>query len=182
MDLKKLANVQRELDDRIIKEKGLDWSPEDRLINTVVALDVELSEVANCAEWFKVWKIHKGKNDKGKTHRETLLEEIVDALHFYLSISNQLDDVSAEPFELETDISNKVDDVKSVSANDVYLAVKKTLLEVVDPRGSYKGFINLSFKYFLLLVTIKLDFTLEELENAYFEKNKINHERQDNNY
>jgi len=51
-------------------------------------LDVELAEMANTSEWFKVWKIHRGKSDPDKTPRETLLYEYVDAMDFYLLISN----------------------------------------------------------------------------------------------
>ena len=34
----------------------------------------------------------------------------------------------------------------------------------------------------LLIVLKRYNFTSEDLYNAYIEKNKVNHERQDNNY
>nr|WP_308723595.1 dUTP diphosphatase [Lactiplantibacillus plantarum] len=51
------------------------------------SLDVELAEMANTSEWFKVWKIHRGKADPDKTHRATLLNEYVDAMDFFFLVS-----------------------------------------------------------------------------------------------
>jgi dimeric dUTPase (all-alpha-NTP-PPase superfamily) len=53
MNLAKLLEMQRRLDERIIKEKGLEG--QDLFPNTVLALQVELSEFANEGRWFKHW-------------------------------------------------------------------------------------------------------------------------------
>ncbi|MBE2947115.1 dUTPase, partial [Anoxybacillus flavithermus] len=45
MDLSKLFEMQRELDERIVREKGLDG--QNLLPNKVLALQVELAELAN---------------------------------------------------------------------------------------------------------------------------------------
>ncbi|MCE2138994.1 2-deoxyuridine 5-triphosphate nucleotidohydrolase, partial [Streptococcus thermophilus] len=63
------------------------WRPQERLQNAMVSLDVELAEMANTSEWFKVWKIHRGKADPDKTHRATLLNEYVDAMDFFFLVS-----------------------------------------------------------------------------------------------
>ncbi|AWO73902.1 dUTPase [Geobacillus thermoleovorans] len=53
MKLKRLFKLQRELDERIVKEKGL--SGQDLLPNKVLALQVELGELANEWRGFKFW-------------------------------------------------------------------------------------------------------------------------------
>ncbi|MED3439250.1 dUTP diphosphatase [Bacillus subtilis] len=58
MNLEKMFEMQKALDERIIKEKGLEG--QDLLPNTYVALDTELAEFANEGRWFKHWS----KNQK----------------------------------------------------------------------------------------------------------------------
>lgn len=88
MDLQALIASSVYLNRQIESKKQLHWSNDGRVKNAFVALDVELAEMANTSEWFKVWKIHRGKSDPNKTPRETLLYEYVDAMDFYLLISN----------------------------------------------------------------------------------------------
>ncbi|MFJ5965153.1 dUTP diphosphatase [Bacillus sp. NPDC093026] len=57
MNLQKMFEMQAELDNRIIKEKGLEG--EDLLPNTYVALITELGEFANEGRWFKHWSNKK---------------------------------------------------------------------------------------------------------------------------
>lgn len=68
MDIQKLCNMQEELDNKIIADKGIIWTEDERFLNTLVALDVELAEFANEARWFKRWS----KNQKPKTKVENL--------------------------------------------------------------------------------------------------------------
>ncbi|MBO0961998.1 dUTP diphosphatase [Neobacillus sp. MM2021_6] len=53
MNLEKMLHMQKTLDDRIINEKGLENI--DLFPNTILALNVELSEFANEGRWFKHW-------------------------------------------------------------------------------------------------------------------------------
>ncbi|MGN7508411.1 dUTP diphosphatase [Bacillus velezensis] len=53
MNLQKMFEMQKVLDDRIIKEKGLEG--EDLLPNLILALQVELAECANEWRGFKHW-------------------------------------------------------------------------------------------------------------------------------
>lgn len=116
MDLSKLFEMQRELDERIVKEKGLEGH--DLLPQKILALQVELGELANEWRGFKFWsEDREPKKTKtvvcpdckgmGKhyqpmtwdcrkcygtginTKKNPLLEEYVDGLHFFLSIANQ---------------------------------------------------------------------------------------------
>lgn len=53
MELEQLYEMQKALDAKIIKEKGLDG--QDLLPNTVLALQVEIAELANAWRGFKHW-------------------------------------------------------------------------------------------------------------------------------
>src|SRR5690625_4329698 len=53
MNLSKLFETQKELDERIVKEKGLEG--EDLLDKKILALQVELGELANEWRGFKFW-------------------------------------------------------------------------------------------------------------------------------
>lgn len=64
MNLQKMFEMQKALDERIIKENGLEG--QDLLPNTYVALDTELAEFANEGRWFKHWS----KNQKPRTKIE----------------------------------------------------------------------------------------------------------------
>lgn len=86
MELKELYTKQKQLDDYVISNKGLEgMNPEDRLTNTILAMMVETGELANEVRTFKHW------SDKPMSHPSIVIEEYVDVLHFFLSIGNQLE-------------------------------------------------------------------------------------------
>ncbi|MGG4036085.1 dUTP diphosphatase [Paenibacillus cisolokensis] len=119
--LEQMYEMQKELDARIIREKGLEG--QDLLPNTVLALQVEIGELANEWRGFKHWSNDreprtvvqvtcptcKGKGEvpdladgmgytfcpdcgrSGQVIVNKLLEEYVDCLHFFLSIARQLE-------------------------------------------------------------------------------------------
>ncbi|OMD04711.1 dUTP diphosphatase [Paenibacillus sp. FSL R5-0636] len=121
LTLDQMYEMQKVLDARIIKEKGLEGV--DLLPNTVLALQVEIGELANEWRGFKHWsndqeprlerKCHacRGKGgfsigttaegddildpclycDETGIESRPLIEEYVDCLHFFLSIARQLD-------------------------------------------------------------------------------------------
>ena len=62
MNFKKLQAMQAKLDEAILADKA-PMTAEERFNKTLVALSVEIAEVANCAEHFKFWKDNKGKVD-----------------------------------------------------------------------------------------------------------------------
>ena len=68
MNIEKLCKMQEELDTEIIAGKNIDWTPTERYYNTLVALDVELSEFANEGRWFKRWS----QNQTPKTKIESI--------------------------------------------------------------------------------------------------------------
>src|SRR5690625_1795201 len=114
MDLQKLFKAQRELDNRIVKEKELEG--QDLLDKKILALLVELGELANEWRGFKFWSDNQKPNTSSykcsecgfvreenidcpladehyeftMDHFNPLLEEYVDCLHFIMSIGNDL--------------------------------------------------------------------------------------------
>ena len=87
LDITKLLHESIEFDWQLDEDHDIQLGAEARVQNVFTALDVELAEIANAAEWFKVWKEHLGKKLPGRTHHQTVLEEYVDALNFFLLFS-----------------------------------------------------------------------------------------------
>src|SRR5690606_1696390 len=105
MNLKHLFELQAKLDERIYAEHPVQEG-ENRLAKKILALQVELGELANCWRGFKYWSndqeprtkaidfalwVKNGRevDEEGKPtncFKNPLLEEYVDCLHFILSI------------------------------------------------------------------------------------------------
>lgn len=203
MNFKKLQAMQAKLDEAILKEKE-PMTAEERFNKTLVALSVEIAEVANTVEHFKFWKDDKGKVDEkrfeklqppeymkefveiqywdnkekkiisfAEAHKLTLVEECSDALHFILSLANQI--------EYEVDESL----IKSFKyprhpLDTLYVALQNKIINLAtgyDKLGSLKSLLSFYTSY-----AIELDITPQKLEQAYYDKNKINYERLENGY
>ncbi|MFC6180919.1 dUTPase [Lactiplantibacillus daowaiensis] len=178
LDLTKLQQQSIRLDADITARQGIHWKPKDRLQNAMVSLDVELAEMANTSEWFKVWKIHKGKADAGKTHRETLMNEYVDAMDFFFlvaAIQQWTHLMPMTPDEL-TDLTAK----PTTDLNKQYLAIKHLLYDAYfDHRqASYQH----AWHVFLKIGLVEFGFDQDEIQAAFEAKNQVNEERQENNY
>lgn len=210
MNLQKLFEVQAGLDFHINKNHPV-REDEDRLAEKILALQVELGELAN--EWrvFKFWSndreprtnvkvkcptckgngmVPMGKNIRGlkicpdcrrkgnslKTINP-LLEEYVDCLHFILSIGLEL----AYKYTPVSGIYSQDISVQFIELNykssELYFSIEESSVNAPYIRDIYQDL----FDSFLALGT-KLGFTWEQIEQAYLEKNKINHERQLTNY
>ena len=201
MNFKKLQQMQAKLDEAILADKA-PMTQEERFEKTLVALSVEIAEVANAAEHFKFWKDNKGKVDgdrfiktsgiinnviegdfldnntaeyvtREQAHHITLVEEASDCLHFILSLANQSNYAI-------TEIGKRVnmqENTDSVENNYLFLS------GAIDGLG-YLPFdfeLGMIIDVFFLYVR-QLGITEEELEQAYYDKNKINYERLENGY
>lgn len=161
MNLDKLFKLQHNLDERILKEHNL--HEESLCSKKILALQVEISELANETRCFKFW------SNKGPSSKDRILEEYVDCLHFILSLG------------LEKNFSNIKLNFKNYPSeltekfNNIYIDINDF---VVCP--SEDNYLTL-FQDFLCLGT-DLGFNLNEIEKAYLKKNNINHIRQDNGY
>ncbi|MGE7977329.1 dUTP diphosphatase [Psychrobacillus sp. NPDC093200] len=106
--------------------------------------------------------------------RNPLLEEYVDCLHFILSIG----------LELEfTDLCINHSSVKRLPEQIDSMINFSTVFSFVDQLRRSKSFhwYDSLFERFVVL-GFSLGFTWEQIEQAYFEKNEINHNRQANGY
>lgn len=162
MNLEKLFSLQGELDKHIAKEHDL--SGVNLFDKKLLALLVELGEFANETRCFKFW------SKKGPSERSVMLEEYVDGLHFILSlglIKNYEDitlDCSTSRFEDGTlgflDLYKKAIYFKDNQSKEAYIDLFQSFIDL----GSFFGFSSL------------------DMENAYLDKNKENHRRQENGY
>ncbi|MFT8313196.1 MAG: dUTP diphosphatase [Clostridium sp.] len=169
LDLKKLLDMQKELDKTILDNAGIKEYP---LENIKLALLVELGELANEWKGFKHWKKHKDIN------RDKLLEEFADCLSFALSLENELHQAKKYGYE---DLITIIEDVKKILVGydlNAKEAMRMSAFELAFSQVSnLKNVISNT-----LSVGIYLDLTFEEMEQAYLAKNKVNYERQNNGY
>lgn len=205
MNLSQLFETQAALDARIY-ESHPELKGQDNLDWKVLALQVELGECANEWRGFKKWS-HDQEPRTTETEQcercggsgfdpgwqiscmscegsgeiecgNPLLEEYVDCLHFILSIGIEL----------------KLDDrANSLLLNinwgedSITLMFQEILSHISDLFwNSYHGYeFELNFRAILsnfIILGEMLGFTWEQIEQAYYAKNKINHQRQEANY
>lgn len=88
--------MQAFLDEKIIQERSLDFSKEEWIQKEVLAMISELSEVLDEVN-FKWWKNKKEIDDNN------LKEEIVDLLHFLISMALKAGMTADEMFSIYMD-------------------------------------------------------------------------------
>ena len=201
MNLAKLFELQKELDARILA-KHPPKEGEDRLAKKILALQVELGELANEWRGFKYWsndqkprravyeicEYCEGRKTLGfqqescwycggtglQVVKRPLLEEYVDCLHFTLSIGLELNFTDIDVWKVkETTTTNRFIECFGTIYN---IHFQKTVNSEV-PRVMYEHL----FAYFIGLGEM-LGFTLVQVEQAYYKKNRLNHQRQETNY
>lgn len=193
MNLNELCGIQGKLDKRIVEEHGLQG--QDLLDKKILSLQVELGELANEWRGFKFWSRDQNPRNEvliecekcggsgrdyydycgncqgGYVGKENpLLEEYVDCLHFILSIG------------LDIEVASRGFYVHAIKQEDVISTFNQLFNKVSDfycikTSGNYKW-------VFSLLVGLgeQLGFTEQQIYDAYMDKNKTNHSRQDNDY
>lgn len=190
MNLTKLFEMQRELDERIIEQHGLQG--EDLLPKKILALQVELGELAQEWRGFKFWSKDQQPRyekksiafaDPGGPFEYTtypLLEEYIDCLHFILSI--WIDISRKTPIgmkDLQGMIKWAWENDYATDTTRIFNATFDKLgdLSVYPTAGNYFGCFSR-----LLLIGKLLGFTWDQIEEAYMAKNRINHDRQSTGY
>ena len=182
MNLANLFETQKLLDNRIVDEHELQG--QDLLPKKILALQVELGELANEWRGFKFWSRDQEPRTKKyssdylvlpdgteiEKESNPLLEEYVDCLHFILSIGNDLE-INIElytilPFEHKT-ILDQFSRTYYVISDLEHDPSQEELIAVL--------------RHFLALGEM-LGFTTDQIEQAYYQKNKINHQRQTDKY
>jgi dimeric dUTPase (all-alpha-NTP-PPase superfamily) len=102
-----------------------------------------------------------------------LLEEYVDKLHFILEIGLELNYTDIEVWP----VKEKISQFNLLNAGRAYNIYFQNRVSGVVHKVMYEHL----FSSFLGLGEM-LGFTWEQIEQAYFEKNKINHQRQEVGY
>ncbi len=185
LNLAPLFDMQRQLDEHIEKEHPR-REGEDRLAKKILALQVELGELANEWRGFKFWSKDQSPRigipsvhyDENLGHDvveyvgpNPLLEEYVDCLHFILSIG------------LETGKYKEVE-FQALYADEQDIVMQfNVLFDKVGDFYAYrtKGNYQIVLSLFLALGEM-LGFTWEQIEEAYMKKNVENHRRQEVGY
>lgn len=166
MNLSKLFEMQAELDEHIINTHK-DLVGQRLIDKKILALLVELGELANEWRGFKFW------SNKAPSARETILEEYVDCLHFLLSISLEKG-YGEEEWNLSI--------VEGLKMN----TIGEQFLMLFNKIGDYNSIQNKNNFAWICPLFIglgeMLGFTHEQIEQAYLEKNTINHQRQESGY
>lgn len=163
INLSSLFEQQKKFDEFVHKKHRLTYKK--IFMETKLALFVELAELANEVKSFKFWSI------KGSSSKEKILEEYVDGLHFITSLC----------------LIKKIKPIFIINIkNKIILTKHEITIKFLD---LFKRIYKLNSKNSLIKWFIKylnfgfcLNFSLNEILNAYMKKNKINYRRQKNNY
>lgn len=161
MNMRQLFDIQKQLDETILKNHEL--YNKDLTPAKILALEVELGELANETRCFKFW------SKKASSPKNVILEEYVDCLHFLLSIGldEGFDNAQFHMKKNPRDSVQQFQEIFRKSAN-FYQTLKEE--DYVD---LFEGFLSLGRK---------LGFTWEDIEAGYLLKNQINHQRQAEGY
>lgn len=163
IDLTKVFDKQRELDKEIHAKHHVSYRTINRELK--LALLVELGELANEIRSFKFW------SQKQPSPKEKILEEYVDGIHFITSICIRY--IVSPKFEVKRYL-NKYQSPKEITKAFVWLFRKTCNINTAwKARYWYMNYLKFGFR---------LGFSMEEILNAYEKKNKVNHNRQKNNY
>ncbi|WP_339212975.1 dUTP diphosphatase [Solibacillus sp. FSL W8-0372] len=128
----------------------------------------------------KHWKFCKECDGCGAHYHNPLLEEYVDCLHFILSIGN---DYTYDNFKDVQYMLERATIISNTSRKDTveifnFLFHRVGSLATGRDDRPYRDDILPLF----LVLGERLGFSWDEIEQAYFAKNKINHERQESGY
>lgn len=160
MQLCKLFLIQEGLDREIAREHKLE--NKDLLPEKLLALRVELGELANATRCFKFWSYKRPEEAK------RVLEEFVDCIHFTLSIMKDIG-FPVEKYDFKEYIQDKDSIVEQF--NGCFSIISS----LEDSDFEEKTMVYFTENLFGLGKMLGFDFI--EISEAYLEKNKINHER-----
>lgn len=165
MDLNKLFPLQKELDEYIIKEKGLEG--QDLLQRKAVALICELYECVNEARFFKFWSDNQKPRKYIYTNskiKNPLLEEYVDVIHFLLSIANDFDCTH-----------HTYEPIPTMDLNALTLGITNIATVLQESKSDYMLYTLFNH---IIKLGYQLGFTEQEVIDAYMKKHEENYNRQ----
>lgn len=161
VNLKELYKLQSGLDKEIAKQHKVTYKSthEKRLL----ALVVELGELANETRCFKYWSL------KGPSPKDVVMDEFADGLHFLLSLG-----IPLKPRKFEYQISKP-----RCSATEQFHRVYKAALNLKD-HYSLKTYEDAMQKFLNLSSLIGMD--ANDIIESYKKKLAVNYKRQENKY
>lgn len=162
MEWNKLFAMQKELDSYIEENKQL-TERDDLFTKKILALLVELGELANETRCFKFW------SSKASSERSVILEEYVDGVHFILSLGIE------KGFTIDGLYVEKAKNGQTEQFLDVF---EKVLQFQKNPNQSNYNRLMISY----LQLGELLGFSEDDVQQAYVEKNEVNFARQDQGY
>ena len=154
--------MQAGLDQHIETKHGL--QSENVVDRKILALLVELGELANETRCFKFWSL------KGPSDQETILTEYVDGIHFILSLANEYDFELSVPEEFLSDQHD---------VTEQFLLLYQGISKFKNERTN--EIFQMIFAEYLSLGKM-LGFSANDVEKAYVSKNEVNYERQKQGY
>jgi dimeric dUTPase (all-alpha-NTP-PPase superfamily) len=161
LNITKLFMLQSELDSHIESEHPRKEGT-SRHHEKVLALLVELGELANETRCFKFW------SHKPASERAVVLEEFSDGIHFLLSLGLEkgIEDLDIRP-------------IKANTLTELFIGLYNafSVLSISFSPKSYSA----AFSAYMGMGEM-LGFSWDEIENAYCAKNTINHARQESWY
>ncbi|PFH81647.1 dUTPase [Bacillus cereus] len=174
-NLRELLDMQKELDKRI------DYHGQDRIELKFYALNVEINEAWNETKSFKYWSTKFKEPDENN-----LLEELVDGLHFLLSIVLDLNAStrSAHNYigcfkyaKMCTMNIYSVNRLFEMWIKEVFKAKKQWVVYRFFPVSELRKMFGIFFRICYLY-----GFTYKDVIQAYKEKNEENFKRQASGY
>lgn len=161
LNLTQLIPYQNELDERIMNQHH--ETRDNTQLKRVLALVVEISELANETRSFKYWSL------KGPSEKDVLLEEFSDSIHFILSLG-----IDLHKLEL------------TVECDEVTYDLSRLFLEWTESATHLKDQFNedtfITCANYCAKIAYTLNFSEEEVIATYLKKNQKNHTRQDQAY
>lgn len=161
MDWELLFEKQVKLDAYI--SNNHDLSKADLFEQKILALLVELGELANETRCFKFWSM------KARNEDSVIIEEYVDNIHFLLSLGLEKNLAFKEITYEKKNVS------ETAQFNQIFEYISKFREDTTK-----ENYLNL-FKAYLQLANI-LGFSNEAIMKAYDAKNEVNFARQDQGY
>lgn len=161
MNWEKLFTMQQALDQYINTNHNLE--DEELFKEKVLALLVELGELANETRCFKFW------SNKKSSERAVVLEEYVDNIHFLMSIGLEKNYTFTELTvgEVSANLTKHFNEVFSRCVRFYENHTEENYLALA------KGYLQLAYL---------LGFSETDIFSAYLEKNEVNYERQKSGY
>jgi len=162
MNLEELFSLQAKLD-KVISDNH-DLSNKKLFSKKVIALIVEVSELANATRCFKYWSYKQPES------KEKILEEFADCLHFTISLGVEIGFVNFSKIKYE---KNSI---------PLYEQLLSLYIDINDFLACHNEDNFVSIFNNLLCMGLSMDFSEIELFDAYIKKNEININRQIKGY